>query len=60
MNELELIEQLKSASTVVQTARATAALLRACGVFNFQGVGQELARMSVTSDGDGFGRKQQQ
>lgn len=57
--DLKLMEQLKNAATVPQMAQATAALLRACGVFNFQSVGQELARMSVTNDGDGFGRKQQ-
>jgi hypothetical protein len=55
--DLELIEQLTSASTVPQMARATAALLRACGVFNCQLVGQELARMSVTNDRDGFGSR---
>ena len=53
--DLKLIEQLKKASTVCQMAKATAALLRACGIFNHQGVGQELARLSVTADNDGFG-----
>jgi len=45
---LKLVEQLKSTNSISGIAGATAALLRACGVFNFQGVAQELARMSVT------------
>lgn len=56
-NTNALIEQLSTLTTVPELARATAALLRACGVFNHQGIGQELARLSVTADGDGF-RKQ--
>jgi hypothetical protein len=44
----QLLENLKAAQTSVEIARATAALLRSCGVYNFQGVGQELARMAVT------------
>ncbi len=55
MTTEQLIEELKTARTVPEMARATALLLRACGVFSLQGVGQELARMSVTNDGDGFG-----
>jgi hypothetical protein len=55
--DLELIEQLKNARTVPQMARATALLLRACGVFNFQAVGHELSRISVTSDCDGFAKQ---
>jgi hypothetical protein len=55
--ELELIARLKNASTVPQMAHATALLLRACGIFNYQGVAQELARISVTNDGDGFGTR---
>jgi hypothetical protein len=55
----QLIEQLKNATTVPQMARATAALLQACGIFNFQAVAHELARMSVTNDGDGFGKSRQ-
>jgi hypothetical protein len=51
-----LIEKLKTAQTVPELARATAGLLQAFGVFNFQAVAYELARMSVTSDGDGFGK----
>jgi hypothetical protein len=56
-NPFELVEQLRTATTVPEMARVTAALLRACGVFNHQGIGQELARLSVTADRDGF-RKQ--
>jgi hypothetical protein len=49
MTEIEqLLEQLKTAQTSTEIARATVALLRACGVFNVQGVGYELARLSVT------------
>lgn len=57
---ITLIEQLRTAKTVHEIARATAALLRACGVFNFQGVGQELARLAVTADRDGFTKQQQE
>lgn len=46
----QLIEQLKTAPTGTTIAHATVKLLRACGVFNFQGVAQEMARMSVTAD----------
>ena len=45
----ERIEQLKTARTVPEIARVTAGLLQACGVYNFQGVGHELARIQVTS-----------
>ncbi len=44
----QLIEELKTAHTSVEIARATVKLLRACGIYNFQGVGYELARMAVT------------
>jgi hypothetical protein len=44
------IEQLKTAQTGTNIAHATVKLLRACGVYNFQGVAQEMARMSVTGD----------
>lgn len=53
-NPIELVEQLRTAKTVPEMARATAALLRACGVFNHHAIGQELARLSVTADRDGF------
>ena len=36
----QLIEQLKTVSTGPEIARATVKLLRACGVYNFQGVAQ--------------------
>jgi hypothetical protein len=49
-NPFELVEQLRTATMVPEMARVTAALLRACGVFNHQGIGQELARLSVTSE----------
>jgi hypothetical protein len=45
----QLLEQLKTAQTAAEIAGATAKLLRACGVYNFQGVAQEMARMSVTN-----------
>lgn len=45
----QLIEQLKTAQTATEIARLTVKLLRACGVFNVQGVGYELARLSVTN-----------
>ena len=44
----QLIKQLKTAPT--GTDIATVKLLRTCGIFNFQGVAQEMARMSVTGD----------
>ena len=44
----QLIEKLKTARDVPTIARATARLLQACGVNNFQMVGQELARIYVT------------
>ena len=44
----QLIEQLKTAQTATEIARLTVKLLRTCGVYNYQGVGYELARMSVT------------
>jgi hypothetical protein len=45
----QLIEQLKVAPTAVEIARVTVKLLRACGIYNYQGVGYELARLSVTN-----------
>jgi len=44
----QLIEQLKTAQTAPEIARLTVKLLRACGIYNYQGVGYELARMAVT------------
>jgi hypothetical protein len=43
----KLIERLKTARTVPEMAQATALVLRACGIWNFQAVAQELARMCV-------------
>jgi hypothetical protein len=45
----ELVKQLTIAKSVSDIARVTAQLLSACGVHNTQGVGQELARISVTA-----------
>jgi hypothetical protein len=56
-NPIDLLEQLRTANTVPAMAKIVAQLLNASGIFNYQGIGQELARMSVTADGDGF-RKQ--
>ena len=48
-NDVEqLIEQLKTPQTATEIARLTVKLLRVCGIYNYQGVGYELARMSVT------------
>ena len=47
-DEAKIIEQLKTAQTATEIAHATVKLLRACGIYNYQGVGYELARMSVT------------
>lgn len=44
----QLIEQLKTAETAPKIACVTVKLLRACGVFNYQGVAREMARMCVT------------
>ena len=49
----ELVERLRTATTIPEIAGLTARLLRECGVFNLQMVGLELARMSVTG---GLGR----
>jgi len=46
----QLLKQLKTAPTGTTIAHAMVKLLRACGVYNFQGVAQEMARMSVTGD----------
>jgi hypothetical protein len=44
----QIIEQLKTAQTSTEIARATVRLLRACGIYNFQLAAQEMARMAVT------------
>jgi hypothetical protein len=44
----QLIEQLKTAPTAVEIARLTVKLLRACGVYNYDGAAREMVRMSVT------------
>jgi 5-carboxymethyl-2-hydroxymuconate isomerase len=56
-NPIELLEQLRTAKKVPEMANIVKQLLNASGIFNYQGIGQELARLSVTADGDGF-RKQ--
>lgn len=48
-NPIELLEQLRTAQTVPEIAKIVAQLLNACGIFGYQQVGNELARMSVTS-----------
>lgn len=45
----QLIEQLKTAQTQAEMARLTIKLLRACEIYNPQGVAQEIARLCVTS-----------
>lgn len=50
---IELVEQLRTAKTVPEMAKIVALLMREAGIYNFQQVGQELARISVTS---GLGR----
>jgi hypothetical protein len=49
----QLIEHLKAATTPVEIAKVTVKLLRACGIYNVQGIGQELARIAVTSAPEG-------
>lgn len=45
----ELIARLRTANTVPEMAKAVALIMRECGIFNYQQVAHELARMSVTS-----------
>ncbi len=45
----QLIEQLKTAQTNADIARATIKLLRACGIYNPQAAALEIARLCVTS-----------
>ncbi|HEX3642352.1 MAG TPA: hypothetical protein VHV10_13760 [Ktedonobacteraceae bacterium] len=56
-NTIELVEQLRTASGVLEMAKLVARILNACGIFDQQSIGQELARLAVTADRDGF-RKQ--
>lgn len=50
---IELIEQLRTAKTVPDIAKIVVRLMRECGIYNFQPVGYEIARLGVTS---GLGR----
>lgn len=45
----QLIEQLRAAATVPEMARIVALIMREAGIHNFQAIGHELARISVTS-----------
>ena len=45
----QLLESLKVAQAPTEMARLTIKLLRVCGIYNVQGVGYELARLSVTN-----------
>ena len=49
-DEVRLVEQLKKARTTQEIARLTAHLLRFAGIYNFQAVAHELARMCVTDE----------
>jgi hypothetical protein len=44
----QLLLQLKTAQTSTEIARLAIRLLKACGIYNYQGVAQEMARMAVT------------
>jgi hypothetical protein len=50
---IELVEKLRIAQTIPEIARIVAALLNTVGIFGYQQIGHELARMSVT----GLGRE---
>lgn len=45
---IELVEQLRAAATVPEMARIVALIMREAGIYNFQQVAYELARISVT------------
>ena len=47
-------EELCTAKTVPEIAQLVARLLKTCGIYNYQQVGYELARMGVTT---GLGRE---
>ena len=49
----DLVEQLRTAKTVPEMAKIVVRLMRECGIYNFQPVGYEIARLGVTS---GLGR----
>ena len=55
-NTTELIEQLRTVKTVPEMTRLVILLLKACNIFNYQAIGQELARMSVTAEREGSSR----
>lgn len=45
----DLVEQIRTAKTMPEITRAVVLLLRECRIYNFQALGNELARISVTS-----------
>ncbi len=49
----QLLEQLRTANKAPEMAHIIVLLLNTCGIFNYQQIGHELARISVTS---GLGR----
>ena len=53
MTTNELVERLRAAKTVAEMTRLVIMLLNACGIFNYQQIGNELSRLSVTSPGLG-------
>ena len=52
--EKEAHERLSTAKTVPEMAQLVARFLRTCGIYNHQQIGQELARIGVTT---GLGRE---
>jgi hypothetical protein len=50
----ELVEQLRTAKTIPEMASILTRLMHECGIYNFQQVGYELARIGVTA---GLGRE---
>ena len=49
----QLLEQLSIAKTIPEIAKIVAQLLTTCGIYGYQAIGMELARISVTA---GLGR----
>ena len=45
----DLVEQIRTAKTMPEITRAVVLLLRECRVYNLQALGNELARISVTT-----------
>ena len=54
LTPIEIVEQLRTAETVPEMARLVALLLNTCGIYGYQQVGYELARMSVTAEREGI------